>query len=99
MFKLARKAPSMSFFLWIFTLWQFSVLLLLLVGFGGRQLGLRVGLRVVRAAACSRWGTPIDEGLFQDGDVVIGGLFSLHYKPPDTTHNFTQLPIYTPCTG
>ncbi|XP_056230644.1 extracellular calcium-sensing receptor-like [Seriola aureovittata] len=65
----------------------------------GRQLGLRVGLQVVQTVTCSRLGTSIDQGLFQDGDVVIGGLFSLYYKPPAIDHDFTQLPDYKSCTG
>ncbi|XP_023287293.1 extracellular calcium-sensing receptor-like [Seriola lalandi dorsalis] len=65
----------------------------------GRQLGLRVGLQVVQTVTCSRFGTSIDQGLFQDGDVVIGGLFSLYYKPPAIDHDFTQLPDYKSCTG
>uniref|UniRef100_A0A3Q2UWB3 Extracellular calcium-sensing receptor-like n=1 Tax=Haplochromis burtoni TaxID=8153 RepID=A0A3Q2UWB3_HAPBU len=39
------------------------------------------------------------QGLFQDGDVIIGGLFPLHYQPPAIDHDFTQLPHYNPCTG
>ncbi|XP_035536392.1 extracellular calcium-sensing receptor-like [Morone saxatilis] len=72
---------------------------MLLVGLVGRQLGLRVGLQVVQTMTCSRWGTPSAQGLFQDGDLVIGGLFSLYYQPPATAHDFTQLPHYKPCTG
>uniref|UniRef100_A0A3B4YNS8 Olfactory receptor C family, r1 n=1 Tax=Seriola lalandi dorsalis TaxID=1841481 RepID=A0A3B4YNS8_SERLL len=60
---------------------------------------LRVGLQVVQTVTCSRFGTSIDQGLFQDGDVVIGGLFSLYYKPPAIDHDFTQLPDYKSCTG
>ncbi|XP_068613885.1 extracellular calcium-sensing receptor-like [Brachionichthys hirsutus] len=89
----------MSLVSWFFTLWSSSALPLLLVGPVGRQMGLRVGLQVVQTAICSRWGTLSDEGLYQDGDVVIGGLFSLHYKPPATAHNFTQPPYNRPCTG
>uniref|UniRef100_A0A3Q4I0H5 Olfactory receptor C family, r1 n=1 Tax=Neolamprologus brichardi TaxID=32507 RepID=A0A3Q4I0H5_NEOBR len=48
---------------------------------------------------CSRWGTPSSQGLFQDGDVIIGGLFPLHYQPPVIDHDFTKLPRYNPCTG
>uniref|UniRef100_A0A3B4YJR6 Olfactory receptor C family, r1 n=1 Tax=Seriola lalandi dorsalis TaxID=1841481 RepID=A0A3B4YJR6_SERLL len=90
---------SMSLFSWLFTLWPCSTPSLLLLGFMGRQLGLRVGLQVVQTVTCSRFGTSIDQGLFQDGDVVIGGLFSLYYKPPAIDHDFTQLPDYKSCTG
>ncbi|XP_041796790.1 extracellular calcium-sensing receptor-like [Chelmon rostratus] len=83
----------------MFTLWLSSASSLLLVGLVGRQLGLRVGLQCVQTVTCSRWGTTSNQGLFQDGDVVIGGLFSLHSQPPATDHNFTQLPQYKPCTG
>ncbi|XP_051252457.1 extracellular calcium-sensing receptor-like isoform X4 [Dicentrarchus labrax] len=89
----------MSWFSLLFTLWPSLAPSMLLVGLVGRQLGLRVGLQVVQTMTCSRWGTPSAQGLFQDGDVVIGGLFSLHYQPPATAHDFTQLPHYKPCTG
>nr|XP_020484311.2 extracellular calcium-sensing receptor-like [Labrus bergylta] len=89
----------MSWFSCLFTLWPSSSPFLLLMWLGGRQLGLRVGLQVVQTLTCSRWGTPSNQGLFQDGDVVIGGLFSLHYQPPTIENDFTQLPHYRPCTG
>uniref|UniRef100_A0A8D0AIV8 Olfactory receptor C family, r1 n=1 Tax=Sander lucioperca TaxID=283035 RepID=A0A8D0AIV8_SANLU len=89
----------MSWFSWLFTLWPSSAPPLLLVGLVGRQLGLRVGLQVVQTVSCSRWGTPSSQGLFQAGDVVIGGLFNLHSQPPAIDNNFTQLPHNTPCTG
>ncbi|XP_029027447.1 extracellular calcium-sensing receptor-like [Betta splendens] len=60
-----------------------------------RQLGLSVG----QAVTCSRLGTPSRQGLFQDGDIIIGGLFTLHYQNPAAYHNFTQKPEYKPCTG
>ncbi|XP_059187985.1 extracellular calcium-sensing receptor-like [Centropristis striata] len=78
----------MSWFSWLFTL------RLLLVG---RQLGLRVGLQTVQTETCSRWGTPSNQGLFQDGDVVLGGLFTLHYQIPAIENDFSQLPHYKPC--
>ncbi|XP_071353440.1 extracellular calcium-sensing receptor-like [Trachinotus anak] len=89
----------MSWFSWLITLWPCSTPSLLFVGLVGRQLGLRVGLQVVQTVTCSQWGAPIDQGLFQHGDVVIGGLFSLYYKPPAIDHDFTQLPHYKSCTG
>ncbi|XP_026169667.1 extracellular calcium-sensing receptor-like [Mastacembelus armatus] len=89
----------MSWFSWLSTLWPSSVPSLLLVGLVGRQLGLRVGLQVVQTVTCSQWGTPSDQGLFQDGDIVIGGLFNIYNKPPAINHDFTQLPHYKSCTG
>lgn len=89
----------MSWFSWLFTLWPSSALSLLFMGLLGRQLGLRVGLQLVQTMTCSQWGSPSNDGLFQDGDVIIGGLFSLRYKPPATAHDYTQLPHYNPCTG
>ncbi|XP_068575571.1 olfactory receptor CR1 [Cebidichthys violaceus] len=83
----------------LFTLWPSSVPSLLLVWLVGRQLGLRVGLQCVQTETCSRWGAPGNQGLLQDGDVVIGGLFALHYQPPAIDNDFTQLPHYKPCTG
>ncbi|XP_018555885.1 extracellular calcium-sensing receptor-like [Lates calcarifer] len=89
----------MSWLSWLLTLWPCSAPSVLLVGLVGRQLGLRVGLQVVQTVRCSRWGTSSVQGLFQDGDVVIGGLFSLYYQPPAIDHDFTQLPHYKSCTG
>uniref|UniRef100_A0A671Y941 Olfactory receptor C family, r1 n=1 Tax=Sparus aurata TaxID=8175 RepID=A0A671Y941_SPAAU len=89
----------MSCFSWLYTLWPSSCLSLLLIELVGRQLGLRVGLQVVQTVTCSQWGTTSNQGLFQDGDVVIGGLFNLHYHPPAIDHSFTQLPHYKPCIG
>ncbi|XP_055370247.1 extracellular calcium-sensing receptor-like [Betta splendens] len=48
---------------------------------------------------CSQWGKPGNAGVFQDGDVIIGGLFNLNYKNPALDHDFTRLPYYKPCTG
>lgn len=99
MLRVSGKAPSMSFFPRLFNLWLPSILLLLFAGFEGLELGLRVGVQVVQALTCSQWGAHSDGGLFQDGDVLIGGLFSIHYKPPPTAHNFTHRPNYKSCTG
>ncbi|XP_029302360.1 LOW QUALITY PROTEIN: extracellular calcium-sensing receptor-like [Cottoperca gobio] len=89
----------MSWFTWLSTLRLCSAPSLFLVGLVCRQLGLREGIQLVQTETCSRWGTPSDQGLFQDGDVVIGGLFSLYYKPPGIDNSFTQLPHNKPCTG
>ncbi|KAK2847384.1 hypothetical protein Q5P01_010383 [Channa striata] len=89
----------MSGLSWLFNFWTSSTTSLFLVGLVGRELGLRVGLQVVQTVKCSRWSTPSDQGLFQDGDVVIGGLFNLYYNTPAIDHDFTQLPHYKPCTG
>ena len=98
-FQVSRRAPSMSWMSWFVTLWTRSVPSLLLVGLVGRQLGLRAGLQVVQTVNCSRWGTPGAKGLFEDGDVIIGGLFSLHYAPAAGAHDYTQQPGNKPCTG
>uniref|UniRef100_A0A3Q1J5G2 G-protein coupled receptors family 3 profile domain-containing protein n=1 Tax=Anabas testudineus TaxID=64144 RepID=A0A3Q1J5G2_ANATE len=89
----------MSWFSWHFTLWTSSAPSLLLVGLLSGQLGLNMRLQGVQTMTCSRWGTPSNQGLFEDGDVVIGGLFNLHYKNPAIDHDFTQLPHYKPCSG
>ncbi|KAA8594346.1 hypothetical protein FQN60_005180 [Etheostoma spectabile] len=89
----------MSWFFWLFTLRPCSAPSLLFLGLVGRRLGLRVGLQVVETVSCSRLGTPSNQGLFQDGDVVIGGLFNVHSKPPATNNDFTQLPDFKRCTS
>ncbi|XP_067452006.1 extracellular calcium-sensing receptor-like [Thunnus thynnus] len=89
----------MSWFSWFFTLWPSKATSLLLADLVGRQLGLSVGLQVVQTLTCSQWGTPSDKGLFQDGDVVIGGLFNFRYQTPAIDHDFTQLPHNKPCAG
>lgn len=65
----------------------------------GRQLGLRVGMEGVQTAACFRWGAPSNQGLFQGGDVIVGGLFNLHYQTPVLDRDFKQQPNYKTCTG
>ncbi|XP_069390808.1 extracellular calcium-sensing receptor-like [Paralichthys olivaceus] len=47
---------------------------------------------------CSRWGSSSIQGLFQDGDLIIGGLFSLYNKPPAIDQDFTQQPRYQSCS-
>uniref|UniRef100_A0A3P8PC31 G-protein coupled receptors family 3 profile domain-containing protein n=1 Tax=Astatotilapia calliptera TaxID=8154 RepID=A0A3P8PC31_ASTCA len=86
----------MSWFSWLFIVWSRSSQSLLLVWLVGRELGIRDGLLCDQMLTCSRWGTPSSQGLFQDGDVIIGGLFPLHYQPPAIDHDFTQLPHYNP---
>lgn len=77
--------------------WLPSLLPLLLAGLAGVELGLRARARA--AHTCARWGAPGDGGLFEHGDAIIGGLFSLYYEPPPTAVNFTQRPNYKSCTG
>ncbi|XP_071396787.1 extracellular calcium-sensing receptor-like [Centroberyx affinis] len=92
----------MSWFSWLLTRWPSSAPYLLLLGVVGREVGLRVGLEVAQTAMCSRWGALMEQskqGLSQDGDVVIGGLFNLHYLPSVTDQGFTKPPYYKPCTG
>ncbi|XP_070762104.1 extracellular calcium-sensing receptor-like [Enoplosus armatus] len=88
---MSRTAASMSWF----TRWPSSALSLLLLSVVCRQMGLQV----VQAIVCSRWGAQSDNSLSQDGDVIIGGLFNLHYIPSAVEQSFTKLPHYEPCTG
>lgn len=87
----------MSVFQLLLSQWPPSLVPLLLAGVVGVQLGLRV--RVQAAHTCSRWGAPGDGGLFEHGDAIIGGLFSLHYEPQPMDADFTHPPNYKSCTG
>ncbi|CAL8373890.1 unnamed protein product [Gadus morhua 'NCC'] len=74
-----------------------SLLLLVMVG---RDVGLSVGLEGVQTSMCSRLGLRVEEfNQGQDGDVVIGGLFNLHYQVPGIDQEFIKPPFYNPCTG
>ncbi|XP_074535922.1 extracellular calcium-sensing receptor-like [Halichoeres trimaculatus] len=81
------------------TVWPFAASYLLLVGLLGRQLGLRVGFQVIHALTCSRWGMSGNQSLFQNGDVVIGGLLMFHHQPPALDDDFKLKPHYKACTG
>ncbi|XP_073342345.1 extracellular calcium-sensing receptor-like [Pagrus major] len=85
----------MSLFLWFLTQRPSSALSLLLLS----VVGIQTGLEVVGATVCSRRGVPSNKSLFQDGDVIIGGLFNLYYIPSAVEQGYTRLPSYEPCTG
>ncbi|XP_018555901.1 extracellular calcium-sensing receptor [Lates calcarifer] len=85
----------MSWLPWLLTGWPSSALSLLLLSVVGRQ----TGLEVVQAVVCSQWGAPSSKSLSQDGDVIIGGLFSLYHIPSTIEQDFIKLPHYKPCTG
>jgi len=84
----------------LLTGWSSRAPSLLLVVMVSRDVGLRLGLEGVQTSACSRWGSAMDESnLGRGGDIVLGGLFTLHYKPPDIDIDFIKPPHYNPCTG
>ncbi|XP_056230202.1 extracellular calcium-sensing receptor-like [Seriola aureovittata] len=85
----------MSWLPWLLTQWPSSAISLLLLSVVGRQ----TGVEVVQAVVCSRWGAPNNKSLWQDGDVVIGGIFNLYYIPSPVEKDFIKLPHYEPCTG
>ncbi|XP_076002392.1 extracellular calcium-sensing receptor-like [Genypterus blacodes] len=85
----------MSWLSWHLTVRPSSAPSLLIVGLLGSQLGLQV----VQAVICSQWGAPSSQSLSQDGDIVIGGLFNLYYRPSVMNHDYTILPDYQPCTS
>ncbi|XP_047248708.1 extracellular calcium-sensing receptor [Girardinichthys multiradiatus] len=89
----------MSLLSQLVTLWICSGPSLFLAWLVGRQLGLRVGIQMAETLNCSRWGIPSKKGFFQEGDVIIGGLFNIHYVPPTRDYRFTQQPDNKPCTG
>ncbi|KAK5868761.1 hypothetical protein PBY51_009749 [Eleginops maclovinus] len=85
----------MSWFPWLLTRWPSSALYLLLINVVGRQ----TGLEVIQAIQCTQWGATSSKSNFQDGDMIIGGLFNLYYTPSAVEQGFTKLPHYKPCTG
>ena len=97
-----RTNTSMSWVSLLLTGWASRAPSLLLVVMVSRDVGLRVGLEGVQTSTCSHWGSPMEEsnqGLFQDGDVVIGGLFNIHYIPSVIDLGFHRPPLLIPCTG
>uniref|UniRef100_A0A8C7QIJ5 G-protein coupled receptors family 3 profile domain-containing protein n=1 Tax=Oncorhynchus mykiss TaxID=8022 RepID=A0A8C7QIJ5_ONCMY len=54
------------------------------------------GLESVR---CRLQGTPRPPVFSQDGDFVIGGVFSMHYYMHTVEHSYTSLPEPLQCTG
>ncbi|XP_030008328.1 extracellular calcium-sensing receptor-like [Sphaeramia orbicularis] len=39
------------------------------------------------------------KGMFQDGDLILSGIFDLYYTLSDTEQDFTKKPYYEPCKG
>uniref|UniRef100_A0AAZ3SN17 G-protein coupled receptors family 3 profile domain-containing protein n=1 Tax=Oncorhynchus tshawytscha TaxID=74940 RepID=A0AAZ3SN17_ONCTS len=54
------------------------------------------GLESIR---CRLQGTPRPPAFSQDGDFVIGGVFSIHYYMHTVDHSYTSLPEPLQCTG
>ncbi|CAK6963507.1 putative extracellular calcium-sensing receptor-like [Scomber scombrus] len=48
---------------------------------------------------CVRLGDSEALALQSEGDVVIGGLFPLHYVAPEPHHSYNSKPLLTPCSG
>lgn len=48
---------------------------------------------------CLRLGDSETLALQSEGDVVIGGLFPLHYVAPEPQHSYSSKPLLTHCTG
>ncbi|XP_070987716.1 extracellular calcium-sensing receptor-like [Oncorhynchus clarkii lewisi] len=63
---------------------------------------VRDGSGMVQATVCSRWDRSVgldDRGLFQEGEVVIGGLIPFHNLPPAPDLSFSQPPDLQACVN
>lgn len=55
---------------------------------------LNLWMKHIHGTFCSRWDLPRNRDLLQDGDVIIGGIFSLNNLPTFIEQDFTKLPYY-----
>uniref|UniRef100_A0A672Z6B4 Olfactory receptor C family, r1 n=1 Tax=Sphaeramia orbicularis TaxID=375764 RepID=A0A672Z6B4_9TELE len=85
----------MFWFMWHLTPWSYSSFPLLLLTVLSRQ----IGLEGAQGTLCSLWEKHNSRSLFQDGDVIIGGLFNLYYMPSYPEQDFTKKPYYKPCNS
>ncbi|CDQ92471.1 unnamed protein product [Oncorhynchus mykiss] len=63
---------------------------------------VRDGSGMGQATVCSRWDRSVgldDRGLFQEGEVVIGGLIPFHNLPPAPDLSFSQPPDLQACVN
>lgn len=61
--------------------------------------GARVGETVSTSPHCEKLLRAEPLALHSGGDVVIGGLFPLHYVVPQLLHSYQNKPQPTPCSG
>ncbi|TRY96336.1 hypothetical protein DNTS_021833, partial [Danionella cerebrum] len=70
-----------------------------LVPFGTFILSCITAVFCTSLESCWTWGDLNVPALEEDGDVVIGGLFPLHYLAPEIYHNYSGQPQYQECSG
>uniref|UniRef100_A0AAY4DQR9 Extracellular calcium-sensing receptor n=1 Tax=Denticeps clupeoides TaxID=299321 RepID=A0AAY4DQR9_9TELE len=51
------------------------------------------------SSGCKLQGTSTPPALYNDGDFLIGGIFSLHYYMRVVEHNYSSRPVPLQCTG
>uniref|UniRef100_A0A672GGW9 Olfactory receptor C family, r1 n=1 Tax=Salarias fasciatus TaxID=181472 RepID=A0A672GGW9_SALFA len=86
----------MSLILWLVALWCCCAPSLLLLERAVEQPAHGVEQQCVKNMSCMRWGAAGGSHLFQDGDIVIGGLFNLHHQPAARDDDFTLQPHNKP---
>ncbi|XP_056622664.1 extracellular calcium-sensing receptor-like [Triplophysa dalaica] len=47
--------------------------------------------------SCGLWGRSLSESLYKEGDVIIGGLFPVHFEAPEPEHDFKRLQKGSQC--